>query len=83
MDEDEETAAAISRRTITTDGGEVGEREKIGAGGEFRFLNAGYQNGFREFREWRAESSLWEFLIPLQLNCRMALLGDWDEVEEA
>ena len=27
--------------------------------------------------EWRrAESSLWEFLMPLQLNCRMALLGD-------
>ena len=35
MDEDEETAAAISRRAITTDGGEVGEREEIGAGGEF------------------------------------------------
>ena len=35
MDEDEKAAAAISHRAITTDGGEVGEREEIGAGGEF------------------------------------------------
>ena len=46
MDEDEKAATAVSRRAITTDGGEVGEREEIGAGGEFRFLNAGYEDGF-------------------------------------
>ena len=45
MDEDEKAATAVSRRAITTDGGEVGEREEIGAGGEFRFLNAGYEDG--------------------------------------
>ena len=45
MNEDEKSTAAVSCRAVTTDCGKIREREEVGIGGEFRFLNASYQDG--------------------------------------
>ena len=45
MDEGDEATAPGWSRTVSADGGVVREREKLGVGVEFCFLEAGYEDG--------------------------------------
>ena len=42
----EQTAPASGAGTVSADGRVVGEIVEFGLGCKFRFLNAGYENGF-------------------------------------